>query len=131
MRGLAKRTVRADRGAEAVEFAVIVPVLLALLTAFITFGFTFNAQVTITQAAREGARYAAICNKDTTCLSGVTGKTENAAYGLTITDSQVSIVDCTSSTSATVTIKYLVNLGIPPFTAGLTITGKASTPCGG
>lgn len=45
-----------DRGAAAVEFALILPLLLLVLFAIIDFGRMFNAQITITEAAREGAR---------------------------------------------------------------------------
>jgi Flp pilus assembly protein TadG len=49
-----------DRGATAVEFALLLPVLLLLLFGVIDFGRALNAQITLTQAAREGARLAAL-----------------------------------------------------------------------
>jgi len=48
-----------DRGAAAVEFALLLPVLLLLVFGIIDFGRALNAQITLTQAAREGARLAA------------------------------------------------------------------------
>lgn len=47
---------RDDRGAAAVEMALIMPVLLLLIFGMIDFGRMLNAQITLTQAAREGAR---------------------------------------------------------------------------
>ena len=47
---------RGERGAAAVEMALILPVLLLLVGGIIDFGRAFNAQMTLTQAAREGAR---------------------------------------------------------------------------
>jgi Flp pilus assembly pilin Flp len=45
-----------DRGAAAVEFALLLPLLVLILFGIIDFGRALNAQITITQAAREGAR---------------------------------------------------------------------------
>jgi Flp pilus assembly protein TadG len=53
-----------ERGAVAVEMAIILPLLLLILVGIIEFGRVLNVQVSLTQAAREGARYAAIHYKD-------------------------------------------------------------------
>ena len=49
-----------QRGSSAVEFAIILPLLLTLLLGIIEFGYLFNQQISLTQAAREGAREYAI-----------------------------------------------------------------------
>ncbi len=49
-----------DRGAAAVEFALVLPLLLLLVFGIIDFGRLLNAQLTLTQAAREGVRLAAL-----------------------------------------------------------------------
>ena len=49
-----------DRGAAAVEFALCLPILLLLVFGIIDFGRALNAQLTLTQAAREGERLAAL-----------------------------------------------------------------------
>lgn len=65
LRGLAA----ADLGAELVEFALVVPLLLMLLLGIVWMGRAYNVYVTITRAAREGARYAvlpsSVANGDT------------------------------------------------------------------
>ncbi len=53
------RTAR-DRGSVAVEFALVLPVLLLILFGIIDFGRALNAQIELTGAAREGARLAAL-----------------------------------------------------------------------
>ena len=49
-----------DRGSAAVEFALVLPLLLLLVFGIIDFGRALNAQITLTQAAREGVRLAAL-----------------------------------------------------------------------
>jgi Flp pilus assembly protein TadG len=48
-----------QRGASAVEFALILPLLLAIVFGIIEFGAVLYNQAVITNASREGARYAA------------------------------------------------------------------------
>ena len=65
-----------DRGAAVVEFALLLPLLLLLLFGIIDFGRALNAQITITQAAREGARLVALNQPN------VVSRTQAAAVGL-------------------------------------------------
>jgi Flp pilus assembly protein TadG len=51
---------RGESGASAVEFAVILPLLVVLVFGIIAFGFGFARWVALTNGAREGARYMAI-----------------------------------------------------------------------
>jgi Flp pilus assembly protein TadG len=51
---------KADRGVVVVEFALVLPVLLLILFGIIDFGRALNAQITLTGAAREGVRLAAL-----------------------------------------------------------------------
>jgi Flp pilus assembly protein TadG len=54
MKTLARR--RRERGAELVEFALVLPVLLLIILGIFDFGFLFKDYEVITNAAREGAR---------------------------------------------------------------------------
>lgn len=65
-----------DRGTAAVEFALVLPLLLLVVLGIIDFGRALNAQITLTQAAREGARLAALGQPN------VVGQTQAAATGL-------------------------------------------------
>ena len=51
-----------ERGAVAVEFAILAPVLVMLLLGIMEFGRAYNAQISLTNAAREGVRVMAITN---------------------------------------------------------------------
>ena len=65
-----------DRGSVAVEFALLLPMLLLIVFGIIDFGRALNAQITLTQAAREGARLAAVNQPN------VVSRTQAAAVGL-------------------------------------------------
>src|SRR3990172_11929542 len=49
-----------EKGAVAVEFAMLLPLLVFLVTGIIQFGILFNNYIAITHAAREGVRWAAL-----------------------------------------------------------------------
>jgi len=65
-----------ERGAEMVEFAFVVVLLIALLYGIISYGLILSAQSTVTQAAADGAR-AGIVAASTTL--GPKGTAENQA----------------------------------------------------
>ena len=66
-----KQKEQKERGAIAVEMAVLLPLLLLILIGTMEFGRVFNVQNSLTQAAREGARHAAIhYNKDDLDVEG-------------------------------------------------------------
>ena len=54
------RIIKSEKGASAVEFALILPILIILVFGIVQFGIAFNNYITITHAAREGARIAAV-----------------------------------------------------------------------
>lgn len=56
-----------QRGAAAVEFVILLPVLVVILFAITSFGLAFSRFVNYIAAAREGARYAAVhCSPEAT-----------------------------------------------------------------
>ena len=59
MNRLQKR-IRSERGAELIEFALTLPLLLLLVLGIIEFGFLFQEYEVVTNSAREGARIAAM-----------------------------------------------------------------------
>lgn len=82
---------QSDRGAAAVEFALVLPILLLVVCGIIDFGRAYNAKITLTHAAREAARVWALGGTaaDTTAraqatatgLSGVTAATTTCTFG--------------------------------------------------
>jgi Flp pilus assembly protein TadG len=51
---------RSERGAELIEFALVLPLLIFIILGLIDFGFMFQRFEVVTNAAREGARMAAL-----------------------------------------------------------------------
>jgi Flp pilus assembly protein TadG len=47
---------QSERGAELIEFAIVVPLLILMLAAIMDFGMLFRSYEVVTNAAREGAR---------------------------------------------------------------------------
>ena len=132
MRGRAGRT--SDRGAAAVEMALVLPVLLFVVFGLIDFGRMLNTQLTLTEAAREGARAAALGqNADarvqaaSTNLSGVTDTVTPCPAG------GASTGDATVTTSVTFTFVTPVAALAPLFgghmSGSVPLTGKGVMPC--
>ena len=98
------RNAARDRGAAAVEFALLLPLLLLILFAIIDAGRALNAQITLTQAARAGARLAALGQSNATVVSS----TQTAATGLSPVS--VTVAGCPPgagpTVSATVSVSY-------------------------
>ena len=53
---------RKDGGAALVEFAIVAPLLFALLNGLVTCGLAFNSRLAVTNGVREGSRYGATLN---------------------------------------------------------------------
>lgn len=53
-------TLTRERGATAVEFALVLPVLLLMVLGMLEFSRAYNTQISLSGAAREGAREMAI-----------------------------------------------------------------------
>ena len=83
------RTLRGQRGASAVEFALIAPVLFMVVFAIIGFGIAFMELQTIRGAVREGARISAVG----ATVSQVQQKVADASTGI-VASGQVTVTPC-------------------------------------
>lgn len=79
--GTGRRTARGRRrqGQSLVEFAVVLPVFLLVLAGIVDFGLGLYSQMTVINAAREGARLGVVDPKDT---AGITARVDAMAGGL-------------------------------------------------
>ena len=71
-----------ERGAAAVEFALILPILLILVGGVIDFGRLYYTQIQLANAARDGVRLAALGTTYTT--SQIQDRTATAAQPLAV-----------------------------------------------
>ena len=56
------RKIGSERSQSLVEFSLVLPVLLLLALGIVDFGMGFKSYVELTNATREGARYAVVGN---------------------------------------------------------------------
>jgi Flp pilus assembly protein TadG len=118
-----------ESGQTFVEFALVMPFLVFLVLAIVQFGRGFHDYITITDAARVGAREAAVhrttaCSSATTKINGMgvipPGSTVGCATSGPNVGDQVTI---------TVTSTFSVGLpgyfGVPPLSQTFTIQGIA------
>lgn len=68
---LFRRALRSGQGQATVEFALTVPLILMLLLGALDFGRALTAHVTVSNAAREGLRYAARAPSPTADVAAV------------------------------------------------------------
>lgn len=59
-----RRKNRSESGQSALEFAIILPVLLAIVVGIFEFGIAWNRKQVLTNAAREGARWLVLPGTD-------------------------------------------------------------------
>ena len=117
-----------ESGAALVEFAIIAPLLLLLVFGIIEFGRAYNAQNSLTHAAREGAReYAITQDQD---AGRATAKA--AATSLDSSKITVTLSACTPGDPASVTLTYPFQLQIAFFpVTNFTMQSEGVMRCGG
>lgn len=127
-------TGRGDRGSVAVEFALLLPVLLLIVFGLIDFGRATWYQITLTQAAREGARVASLgwpatgTNSVTSRVQSMT--TPNGITPVTVTITPSTSPPCTTGAGAgvdaVVTVSYSYSF-LTPVAAIATLAGGRVT----
>ena len=125
---------RGERGASAVEFGLIIPILLILVLGIVEFGHAFQVQGTLSAAAREGARAMALRNDQSQAKSAV--RQAASALDPDITDAQISIspAACPAGVSTTIvrlTIDYPMPFLTDFFGASIDMTGTGVMRCQG
>lgn len=119
-----------ERGAAAVEFALLAPVLIMILLAIMEFGRAYNVQVTLTSAAREGVRTMAINNSQPAARTAARNTAAHLNPPLVDGNIAFSATNCSVGSQMTVTISY--NLSTMTGIAGpFAMTGKGTMLCGG
>jgi Flp pilus assembly protein TadG len=126
---------RSERGAVAVEFALVVPLLLVFLFSIISVSRAFQVQGTLSAAAREAARAMGIQNDVAAAVDAAVFAASTSSITLPSSGVVVSPTTCTGQpprTNVTVTIEYKFQPA-GSFARGIAfpITSKAVFRCGG
>jgi Flp pilus assembly protein TadG len=123
-----------ERGASAVEFGLVVPILLILVLGIVEFGHAFQVQGTLSAAAREGVRAMALRNDQAQAKDAV--QAAAAALNPGVTDAQISISPAacptgTTTQNVTLTIRYPMPFVTDFFGAEIGLTGPGVMRCQG
>lgn len=130
---------RDDSGAAAVEFALVLPLLLLLVFGIIDFGRAWHMQIALTQGAREGVRVLALNGT----AAEATARTENAALpvdGITVapigcpatpTPADDALITATRTYNYITPISGILNLMGQPALAAPVISGQGRMRCNG
>lgn len=105
---------RSESGAVAIEFAIVLVPLILILTGILDFGSAYRSALSVTAAAREGARSMVVGST----VAAAKNATIAASHGLSppLTPGQISIsftggtpaatTTCTAGATVTVTVTY-------------------------
>ena len=116
MRAFSRVKRKSERGANLVEFALVIPLLLLMLVGVADLGRAFQTYIAITNAAREGARYASRWPKYRGDI--VEAVVEEAlGSGLTLADEDVEIVNLDGQGGETIAVA--VSYDLPLILGGL------------
>jgi Flp pilus assembly protein TadG len=119
-----------ERGAAAVEFALVAPILLAMVGGIIEFSYTYNLQISVTQAAREAARTMAIFNDPARAQTAATA----GAFGLSpagFTYTFTGACPAGGTGNAQVAVDYTANSLTGIFGGSVTVHGTGAMRCHG
>jgi Flp pilus assembly protein TadG len=129
------RRASAEQGSAAVEFALVLPLLVLLLFGIVQFSLMYNRQQALHAAAREGARVASIptTNKES-IVAAVTGALVGTTFSSTAIVAVIPDVDrpCQNRSGETVTVTVAADsdVDIPLWQATTVgLTGQGTFRC--
>jgi Flp pilus assembly protein TadG len=126
---------RAERGAAAVEFAIILPVLVLIVFGIVQFSIQYNRQQGLHAAAREGARLASlpqttqdeIGDRVTDALEGISFDTSPT---VSVSPSATQPCDQRSGETVVVTVQTTSDVDIPLWgSQTVDLTGRGEFRC--
>ena len=126
---------RDERGAVAVEFAFIVPLLLMLVIGIAEFGHAFQVQGTLSAAAREGARVMALQNDPAAARTAV--RDASPTLDPAVANAQITVTPaaCPLTSTTTTNVRVTIDYPMPFFTgffgADVDLTGTGVMRCQG
>ena len=130
-----KPSIKSEQGQTMVEFAIVAPILLMLILGIIQLGVLFNNYITLTDAARAGARQAAVGRSLPAPESTTISKTQTSAANLA-SQSQANGQTCSNAIPPAASAKLCVfvcsessgTCTAPSWAQGSDVTVKATYP---
>lgn len=130
-----------ERGAVAVEFALLAPVLIMLLLGIMEFGRAYNVQMSLTNAARESVRSIAISDSAMSVgdkkAAALAAANRAITFGATLTaanldfnPSSCSVTPGSPVPQISVTVRYTLST-ITGIAGPFNMAGKGTMLCGG
>lgn len=123
------RIVRDESGQAALEFALVLPILVLVVTAIVQLGMLFSHYLALTDAVRAGARVAAVSRTSATPQADVCAAVTSAASdlnlqcGTSITMTPSSNLTAGSPVTVTASTPYTLSIfGLPVKSGSLTST---------
>jgi Flp pilus assembly protein TadG len=117
-----------DGGQTFVEFALVLPILVLLVFGITQFGLAFRNYLAITDAARVGARAAAVKRTNSPCTFARTAIQSSVSAGQWTTIS--SRITCAAGPNTgdqvKITIKYPYSIGLPGVSASGDLNANAT-----
>ena len=108
------RIIKNEKGASAVEFALILPILIMLVFGIFQFGIAYNNYIALTHAAREGARLAAVNMDEIEGIAWFENRVRESAPSVTIESITLSGQDGDIGDPVAVTVTgEVLNIEIP------------------
>jgi len=108
------RIIKSEKGASAVEFALILPILIILVFGIVQFGIAYNNYIALTHAAREGARLAAVNMDEILGIEEFENRIKESAPSVSIESITLSGQDGNIGDSVAVTVTgEVLNIEIP------------------
>jgi Flp pilus assembly protein TadG len=126
---------RTESGASAVEFALLVPIMLLLLGQMLDFGFNLVMRFSVTQAVSASSNYAVVNGTSASASGGATLAQNLATLIPTAMDVAITVnngpaLTRTSGTSSTSGTASNADICYCPSISGSTITWGGSVTCG-
>jgi Flp pilus assembly protein TadG len=119
--------IRKDDGQTFVEFAIVLPILVLLVFGITQFGLIFRNYLAITDAARVGARAAAVKRTNSPCTAATTAiqNTVSAGQWTQISSRINCIAGPNVGDQVSITIQYPYSIGLPGVSAAGNLTANA------
>lgn len=120
------RRLAGRRGAAAIEFALVLPILMALVSAVLEYGWLFYQQANLSAAAREGARIGSMTMQAADPGAFAVARVRAAMTTMNLPGSTATVTTAQSGTTpaeiltVTVTMTYTPLIGLVPTPGTLT-----------